>query len=244
MELSINGMKNKMNIDDLFQIDDDFDKVPQMTTDEFVSKTRDILSKIDTEYSHNYHSRRITSEEYKLCDCKNCKGECFIKIDNKELHCVPDHMDGDCFIKYFNYEGFTEEIEDIIFVDPKYSFYELLNCEVKEIPKSDESKWNMIPDKCEFDGKIYSILDIDLQGGFFTLYNPEAEVGEIQVLNDVDMDLCNVISSEDIIRKTLEAEYGENPTTKQKLDFVNNFSKNTNYSKDFIMNVLLGKNNI
>lgn len=59
--------------------------------------------------------------------------------------------------------------------------------------ESEESKWNIIPSRCEYNGKTYRILSIDLQGGFFTLQDLEAKKGDVQVLTDVDMDKCNPI---------------------------------------------------
>lgn len=56
-----------------------------------------------------------------------------------------------------------------------------------------KSKWNMIPGSCEYKGKAYRILNIDMQGGYFTLCDTEAKKGEIQVFEDIDMDECNPI---------------------------------------------------
>jgi hypothetical protein len=58
-----------------------------------------------------------------------------------------------------------------------------------------ESRWNMIPDRCEYNGKIYRILNIDLQGGYFKIQDLEAERGVVQVLDDIDMDKCIPIYS-------------------------------------------------
>lgn len=56
-----------------------------------------------------------------------------------------------------------------------------------------EYQWNFIPNKCEFNGKIYRILNIDMQSGCFTLQDTNAEKGEIQVFEDIDMEDCNPI---------------------------------------------------
>lgn len=66
-------------------------------------------------------------------------------------------------------------------------------CVNGELWKDSISKWDMIPDKCEYNGKIYRILSIDLQGGCFILHDTNAKLGEVQVLDDVDMEECNVI---------------------------------------------------
>jgi hypothetical protein len=48
----------------------------------------------------------------------------------------------------------------------------------------------MIPNKCILNGKIYDILNIDLQGGYFTLFNPEAKRYEVRIINWVDIEDC------------------------------------------------------
>lgn len=58
----------------------------------------------------------------------------------------------------------------------------------------DESKWNHIPNRCEYKGKVFRILSIDLQGGYFTLHDINSVKGQVQVLSDIDMDECNPIS--------------------------------------------------
>ena len=57
----------------------------------------------------------------------------------------------------------------------------------------EDNKWNMIPTKCLYFEKEYNIVAIDLQGGYFTLYNPNADKGEIMIY-DVDMEKCNPIN--------------------------------------------------
>jgi hypothetical protein len=61
-----------------------------------------------------------------------------------------------------------------------------------------ESKWNTIPDECEYKGKIYRILNIELQGGYFTLQDLEAGKGDIQVLDNIDMDECIPVISDNL----------------------------------------------
>ena len=58
---------------------------------------------------------------------------------------------------------------------------------------NDESKWNTIPSECEYGGKVYRILNIDMQGGYFTLQDLNAKKGDIQVVDNIDMDKCNPI---------------------------------------------------
>lgn len=58
---------------------------------------------------------------------------------------------------------------------------------------NDEYKWNTIPSECEYGGKVYRILNIDMQGGYFTLQDLNAKKGDIQVVDNIDMDKCNLI---------------------------------------------------
>lgn len=44
--------------------------------------------------------------------------------------------------------------------------------------------WNMIPTHCEYNGKVYRILNIDIRNSSFTLQDLE---------DDVDMSDCNVV---------------------------------------------------
>lgn len=53
-----------------------------------------------------------------------------------------------------------------------------------------DNKWNKIPTECVYKGKKYRILSIEMQGGFFTLQDLTAEKGEVQVLDNINMDEC------------------------------------------------------
>ena len=58
-----------------------------------------------------------------------------------------------------------------------------------------ENKWNIIPTKCLYQNKVYRILNIELQGGYFTLQDPEAtKRGDLMILENIDMDLCDPIN--------------------------------------------------
>lgn len=121
-----------MNIDELFNTNTEDEKPIQMTSKEFIEKTRAILTAIDKHYSQAVRWRRLTEEEYNQNDCDNCKGNCTIKIGDRELDCRPDHEDGDCFVFNFDYETFVEEMEIIMFHDDNYPFYELLQTEITD----------------------------------------------------------------------------------------------------------------
>lgn len=119
-----------MNLDEIFNIEAEEEKPIKMSISDFVDKTRVILEKIDREYSTAHQWKRIDESEYETQDCDNCKGECKLIRNGLEHHCVPDKSEGECFVMEFQYETFIEEFENIVFHDEKYSFYDLLNCEV------------------------------------------------------------------------------------------------------------------
>lgn len=59
----------------------------------------------------------------------------------------------------------------------------------------EKNQWNIIPSQCLYQNKVYRILDIDLQGGYFTLQDPEAkERGDLMVIDNIDMDECYPIN--------------------------------------------------
>jgi hypothetical protein len=50
-------------------------------------------------------------------------------------------------------------------------------------------------------------------------------------------------TNEELVIKSFEAEFGNNTTTvKQRLDFANELSKETGFSKDFILGLIKNKN--
>jgi hypothetical protein len=119
-----------MNIDEFFNSDIEEEKPLKMTTLDFINKTRQILSKIDKEMGGAHKWRIITDDEYDQQDCNNCKGECTILKNGMGLKCIPNKEEGECFVLEFQYETFLDELENIMFHDDKYSFYDLLSCEV------------------------------------------------------------------------------------------------------------------
>ena len=128
-----------MKLDELFSIEKE--EPIKMTMVDFVNKTRKILNKINQEYSSAIAWRRIEEHEYEQQDCDNCKGNCTIIRNGIEFNCVPDKSEGECFVLEFQYELFSDEIENIMFQDSNYSFYELLNCEIiNDLQKIKEEK--------------------------------------------------------------------------------------------------------
>lgn len=118
--------------DELFMTNKEDEKPPQMTINDFVNKTRDILSKIDREMTAAYKWRMLTDDEYEIQEqfCDNCNGEGSILKDGVNLRCVCDKELGGCFVLELQYEAFFNEIESIMYIGDNYSFYELLFCEI------------------------------------------------------------------------------------------------------------------
>lgn len=55
-----------------------------------------------------------------------------------------------------------------------------------------ESVWyGIIPSRCEYNGKVYRILNIDMQGGYFAL----DEVDGDDYIENIDMDECKPIKN-------------------------------------------------
>ena len=119
-----------MEIDNFFNTHSEKEELPKMTVSEFVTKTRLILSNIGKAYSTANQWRKVEDQECENQDCDNCKGEGLIPINGLGSHCAADPSEGNCFVLEFAYELFIKEIENIMFHDDKYSFYELLNCEI------------------------------------------------------------------------------------------------------------------
>ncbi len=119
-----------MNCDELFNVNTEDEKPLKMSITDFVNKTRIILAKIDKEMGTAHKRRSVTDEEREQQDCDNCKGECTILKNGMELHCTPNNEEGECFVLEFQYETFLEELENVMYHDAKYSFYDLLICEV------------------------------------------------------------------------------------------------------------------
>ena len=122
---------NLSEIDSIFNSDIDTTENKKLNYNEFIIETKKILSKIDKELQTAYMWVRVTEEEYEEQDCDNCKGGCVIVRNGKELNCTPDKMDGGCFVLDFQYESFVEEIENIMFHNPTYLFYDLLSCDIE-----------------------------------------------------------------------------------------------------------------
>jgi len=120
-----------MEFEDLFELppyNDEF--TPELTADEFISKTKSMLTLIEREYSQNWRSRRLTDSEYEKCDCDNCKtGSCTLNIEGIDFDVVADNEQGDCFVRIFDHQAFSEYIcKTEVFGND--TFFELYTCRI------------------------------------------------------------------------------------------------------------------
>ncbi len=121
-----------MTLEQLFDLkpegEDEFIK---MTPDEFITKTKALLKLIDKAYATSWTTRWLEENEYEIAPCGKCTGNsCFIK-DGKEIQCVQDRSEGDCFERFLDHEQFTASIENIMFIDPESDFYSLIQARVE-----------------------------------------------------------------------------------------------------------------
>lgn len=109
------------------------DKTPEMSSDEFVNKTKALLNKITNAYwTESWYDRRITDEEYKIAPCEGCKGDgCFVK-DDIHVQCVADKEEGVCYEKCFDEGLFAQLIKEEIIEGYNSPIYDLINCKIKK----------------------------------------------------------------------------------------------------------------
>lgn len=123
-----------MNLDELFNTTDSEHELPlKMTTEQFISETRKTLKEIESSYEHCWINRYPTDEELDELDEIDLKnGTDTVEINGKEINCFANNEDGELMIREFDSELFSELVENIMFHDEKYSFYELLGWEVND----------------------------------------------------------------------------------------------------------------
>jgi hypothetical protein len=119
-------------MEDIFDLEhlDFIDSSPKMTSEEFVSKTKKLLSKIMSDYSNAWSWRRITEEEFKITPCDACKGESEFEFCGKKVNCVADREMGECAERVFDSEDFVQSLEDAMFHDKDSPFIDLMECEI------------------------------------------------------------------------------------------------------------------
>ena len=108
-----------------FDINEDLYTLPEIDQDDYISKSKKLLTKINDLYRECNKKRTVTDYERNIADCDNCTGECIIN----NIEYIADDEYGDCFTSYFDDKLFIEQMEDIIVND---DFYELICCEIKK----------------------------------------------------------------------------------------------------------------
>jgi hypothetical protein len=119
-----------MNLD-IFNLEDPIEE-PEVSIDDYVSKTKNLLNNILDKYHNSFVNIKLTEKQYKKCNCENCSSneDCLINIDDKN-YTVYSNEDGDCYIRKFDNDIFGEDIQDIINNENNF-FYELLNYKIKK----------------------------------------------------------------------------------------------------------------
>lgn len=117
---------------DIFDLTDIQEQKPvELTKYEFIQKAKDIFKWLDKEYGQHYYNRRLKDGEYDNAPCEGCKGSgCFKEDENsKEVNCIADFEDGECYERLFDADEFVASIEtEILFGEN--SIYDLLNCKI------------------------------------------------------------------------------------------------------------------
>jgi len=105
-------------MDDLFDFTDEPLVPIVMSKDAFVTKTRKLLSHIDTLYGQGWQTRALIESEYpdqSVCDlCKGCGTFTLDGVDGVAADCVVDYEDGQCVTRYFDSEEFVLSIEECL----------------------------------------------------------------------------------------------------------------------------------
>jgi len=121
--------------DEIFKNTEPYKPV-QMTADEFIIKAKKLLNSLSSEYNSAWFSRRITDAEYSIAPCEGCKGDGCFKNGEKEVRCVADREEGECYERCFDGDQFLDAVEnDIIYGHTP--FFDLIECTIKkETPKT------------------------------------------------------------------------------------------------------------
>lgn len=114
---------------DLFNLDFPKEVIPEMTIKDFESTTKKLLNTILNEYNSAWFDRRVKDHEYEKTPCEGCLGNGEFNSDNDVIKtCVQDREEGDCYVREYDHEAFSEAIENYVVNDSK--IYDLLNCKL------------------------------------------------------------------------------------------------------------------
>lgn len=109
-----------------------FLKDPELTKDDFIKKTKELLTKIDKIYGNCWEQQEIDEDSEEYPSCTRCGGFTQIEQGGESVDCNYCRGTGiEPLEMFFNYENFSEEIKDNI-IEGDTNFYELLGCKIKE----------------------------------------------------------------------------------------------------------------
>lgn len=101
-------------MDDLFKVDDK-PIIPTITKDEYISKAKEFISKVNNIYYSNWEDRPLNDNEYpEDVQCEKCNNHCLIKINDYEHDCYADHESGCCFVRIFNEGNYSTEMGELL----------------------------------------------------------------------------------------------------------------------------------
>lgn len=100
----------------------------KMSSEEFITKTKILLMKIDKEYAASWYSRKLNEQEYQIAPCDQCKGNGCFKKDDIQIDCIQDREQGECYERLFDADLFSTSIEQIMFNET--DFYELITTSI------------------------------------------------------------------------------------------------------------------
>lgn len=123
-------------IDDLFKnIESLSEGNIYMSSEDFISKTKNILNRINDIHSECHWDRRLSDEETESLEC-NEHNSCTVVINDEKVECFLDHYEGDCFVREFDSDLFKEELEQLMF--DSNDFFDLLSCEIEDFKLGDK----------------------------------------------------------------------------------------------------------
>ena len=100
----------------------------EMTINEFLKKTKDLLSLIDSKYGDFYTPKY--EEDSEENECSRCHGFTQVEEGGEIIDCGNCNGTGESTDVVFDAIGFSEFIEHgIMFTDT--TFYDLINCNIK-----------------------------------------------------------------------------------------------------------------
>jgi hypothetical protein len=104
-----------MDFNELFSLDIQPDEDVEMDKDEYLTKSTQIFSIVDTEYSKAWVKVRLNDGEYpdeSICD--KCEGCGSIIVNGEEVECIANREEGECYRIVFDSEQFGNSMAQIV----------------------------------------------------------------------------------------------------------------------------------